>query len=70
MKQKTTDRAIHALDAARRAGFAMYYKEADRCDELRTMIDELVNIILFHDRIPTGDAAITRAREISAASVD
>lgn len=61
---------INGLEASRRAGWARYYAEQERSDELRDIINELAYIILLHDRIPSGDKAINRAKELLKNSVD
>ncbi len=58
------DRTLHALDASRRAGWAKFYASDATCDDLRNLIHELLDLIVFHDRLPLADPAVQRALEI------
>lgn len=58
------DRTLHALDASRRAGWAKYFAADEECDDLRRLIHELLDLVIFHDRLQTSDPAVQRALEI------
>ncbi|MGA0209952.1 MAG: hypothetical protein ACO3LZ_08545 [Candidatus Nanopelagicales bacterium] len=58
------DRTLHALDASRRAGWAKFFAADERAEELTRIIDELLDLIVFHDRLPTHDPPVQRAIEI------
>lgn len=58
------DRTLHAMDTSRRAGWAKFYASEEACDELRGLVNELLDLIVFHDRLPLGDPAVQRALEI------
>lgn len=61
---KPIDRTLYALDASRRAGWAKYFAADEQCEDLRRLIDELLDLVVFHDRLPTSDPAVQRALEI------
>lgn len=63
------DRTLHALDASRRAGWAKFYASDETCDELRGLIHELLDLIIFHDRLPSADPAVQRALEVRKGGV-
>lgn len=58
------DRTLHALDASRRAGWAKYFAADEECEDLRRLINELLDLVIFHDRLQTSDPAVQRALQI------
>lgn len=59
---RDTWRTIRAIDASRRAGWAKYFDADEKIEELRQTIDELVASILHHNRIPSSDALVEKAK--------
>lgn len=57
----TIDKTIHALDASRRAGWAKYFTAEERVEQLEGYIHELVELLVFHDRLSNTDPALVRA---------
>lgn len=58
------DRTLQSLDASRRAGWAKYFAADEECEDLRRLIHELLDLVIFHDRLPASDPAVQRAIEV------
>lgn len=60
----TYDRTIYTLDVSRRVGWAKYFTAEERVEQLEGYIHELVELLVFHDRLSNNDPALLRACEI------
>lgn len=55
---------INGLEASRRVGWARFFQTQETAQELVRLVEELTDLIVYHDRLPANDKAIQKALEI------
>ncbi len=65
----TMDRAIYAIDASRRVGWAKFFAKEDECQQLEALLDVLLDMIVFHERLNSSDPVVLLAQKIRSQGV-
>lgn len=55
---------INGLEASRRVGWAKYFQAQDTIQDLISLIEQLSDLVIYHDRLPSSDPVIVKAIEI------
>lgn len=57
-------RTEREVETSRRVGWAKYFDEADKVDEMRSLAEQLYDLLRFHGRIPSGDSSLLEASRL------
>jgi hypothetical protein len=53
-----------ATEASRRVGWAKYFEEQDKVEQLKALCECFYDLLRFHDRIPSSDPLLSEASRL------
>lgn len=53
-----------SIEASRRVGWAKYFEEQEKVEQLKMLCECFYDLLRFHDRIPSGDPLLVEASRL------
>lgn len=58
------DRTVDGVDASRRVGWARFYSERERCEELERVLRRVCELVVFDVRLRADDDVVVLCGEL------